>query len=90
MKTIFVWRNDDHLWPNGMIAVHGDDIAEARRRANAETHPALRFPPEVLARINAEEPQPMKQAQRLPRRTESPHYDTDGMGHCFSDADGGL
>ena len=36
MKTIFIWRNDG-LWPNGHIAVHGDDVADARARANAET-----------------------------------------------------
>lgn len=49
---MFVWRNDDALWPNGHILAIGEDLADARNDARA----SVDYPQAVKDRISAEEP----------------------------------
>ncbi len=49
---MFIFRNEDHLWPSGHILALGDSLEDARKNARSSAD----YPEEVKSRILAEEP----------------------------------
>jgi len=48
---IFIWRNDDNVWPHGLIAISGSIVEDARSRLKDTD-----FNVETQIRIRCEDP----------------------------------